>query len=125
MQTSAFDDHQSTFLSHNLRQGLDYHYPRHIGLKIPSLLRKHRDIVLDKSSFSQMSRLSSISRQSPNESCPIPVKQSRKVFTNSLSKTHLENIRNSLEHRLEIAKSQGNQELIGLLEKESQYLLTF
>lgn len=42
-----------------------------------------------------------------------------------LTYTHIENIRRSLEHRLQVARVSGNQSLVRLLEAESQQLTAY
>ncbi|ACK67672.1 conserved hypothetical protein [Rippkaea orientalis PCC 8801] len=125
MKFPTFSDHPSISLEQNWKRELHYQYPRHMRLQPPSLSRKHPDITLNHSSLSsQVNGPPKTTKDSINQSCPIPLKQPSKVVSNSLTKTHIENIRRNLERRLEIAKTQGNDHLIGLLEQESQYLLT-
>jgi hypothetical protein len=39
-----------------------------------------------------------------------------------ISEIHRSNLRKSLEHRMEVARSQGNEALMRLLEAEADYL---
>jgi hypothetical protein len=39
-----------------------------------------------------------------------------------IAEVHRDNLRKSLEHRMEVARSQGNEALVRMLEAESSYL---
>jgi hypothetical protein len=46
----------------------------------------------------------------------------REQVVNELSNTHLANIRKNLEHRLQVARAKGDQNLVNLLEAEAKQL---
>jgi hypothetical protein len=48
-------------------------------------------------------------------------KNSQQIITKAAS-AHKESLRKSLQHRLELARSQGNDSLVRQLEKEAAYL---
>ncbi|MBV5257733.1 DUF4278 domain-containing protein [Synechococcus moorigangaii CMS01] len=55
-------------------------------------------------------------------SCPVQVPQLSKVMGQSARHVHLENMRRSLERRLQMAQAKGDEHLIRLLQQESQNL---
>ncbi len=46
----------------------------------------------------------------------------KKLTRKEAAQAHRENLRKNLEHRLEIARSQGNETLVRQLEDEARYL---
>lgn len=50
------------------------------------------------------------------------MKNSRQKVFQQTNITHLENIRQSLEHRLEVARAKGDQRLVHQIEKESDQI---
>lgn len=46
----------------------------------------------------------------------------RQEMLNQAASAHRESLRKSLEHRLDVARSQGNENLVRQLEKEAAYL---
>ncbi len=46
----------------------------------------------------------------------------RNQLKNTAAATHRENLRRSLEHRLEVARTNGDEKLVQQLEKEANYL---
>ena len=46
----------------------------------------------------------------------------RRQLKNTAAATHRESLRRSLEHRLEVARSKGDENLVQQLEKEASYL---
>ena len=46
----------------------------------------------------------------------------RNQLKNTAAATHRESLRRSLEHRLEVARTNGDKKLIQQLEKEANYL---
>jgi hypothetical protein len=49
-------------------------------------------------------------------------KLSQRVTWNNAGKAYQDSLRKNLEHRLEVARNQGDQKLIEQLEKEAAYL---
>ena len=50
------------------------------------------------------------------------INTSRQETITKAASAHRENLRKSLQHRLELARSQGNESLVRQLEKEAAYL---
>ena len=46
----------------------------------------------------------------------------RNQLKNTAASTHRESLRRSLEHRLEVARTNGDEKLVQQLEKEANYL---
>lgn len=55
--------------------------------------------------------------------CTIAARNKREVL-DEITRCHLKNIQRSLEHRLEVAKAKGDENLIQLLEAESAQMTT-
>ena len=55
-------------------------------------------------------------------SCPIRLPQLSQVISPDLGNVHLQNMRNNLERRLQAARAKGDEQLIRLLQQESQEL---
>lgn len=87
------------------------HYPRHIPVTQPMVDLKDRSVA-------------------DSTSEPIDVEtsllggtvSSRQQVLDELNNTHLANIRQNLEHRLQVARAKGDQNLIRLLEAEAEQL---
>ena len=50
------------------------------------------------------------------------MRKNRQEILKKAASTYRESLRKSLEHRLEMARSQGNEQLIHQLEAEAEYL---
>ena len=87
------------------------HYPRHIPVTQPMVDLKDRGVA-------------------DSTSEPIEVEtsllggtvSSRQQVLDELNNTHLANIRQNLEHRLQVARAKDDQNLIRLLEAEAEQL---
>lgn len=101
LDTSEGDTAGKTWGSHcGLR------YPRHIP--VPQLLRSLRERAL--------------TRQTGTEIEKIANPASRLALQEEPAKIHYKNLCRNLERRLEVARSQGNQNLIHLLEAEFEQI---
>jgi hypothetical protein len=82
---------------------LVYDYPRPIPKLAPQLYRQQGgSIILRDQKVSQRGR-----------------EKLQPVFINRIGQIHLENMKQSLERRLEVAQARGDAHLINLLNKES------
>jgi hypothetical protein len=82
---------------------LVYDYPRLIPKLAPQLYRQQGgSIILRDQKVAQRGR-----------------EKPQPVFINQIGQIHLENMKQSLERRLEVAQAQGDADLINLLKKES------
>lgn len=77
----------------------EFRYLRHIPEPLPLVNRQYRDVAV------------------PSQTLPTPKKSEA---LEELMYSHLRNIQRSLEHRLDVAKANGDRQLIRLLEAESQ-----
>lgn len=84
-------------------------YPRHIPVPQPALDLKYRGVAHSSYPKAQGSAIPQMSK-----ACKV---------SPELAETHLANIRRRLEHRLEVAKSRGDDKLIRMLEAESKQLV--
>jgi len=53
----------------------------------------------------------------------VPTVSSRKQLLDELNNAHLTSIRRNLEHRLQVARANGDQNLIRLLEAEAEHIV--
>lgn len=84
-------------------------YPRHIPVPQPALDLKYRGVAY--SSYPKAPAGAIAQLGNPRQVSP------------ELLDTHLENIRRRLEHRLQVAKTSGDEKLVRMLEAESKQLV--
>ena len=60
--------------------------------------------------------------QAPAASCPIRLPQLSKLMNQDVRQVHLENMRRSLEQRIQSAQAKGDQHLVKILRQESNNL---
>lgn len=100
----------------------NYRYPRHIPQLQPKYYRQYRGIAYSTLPIPAEGEIISPQWNATGVYCPVPVQKPEAVVTSEFSKTHLDNIRRNLERRLQVAKANGNESLIDLLEKEFRQL---
>ena len=89
------------------QQNRNYRYPRHVSQRSPQLRQRCR-----------------VSAPNPTDS----LVESRLAFfrgskqTQAIAKLHLDNIRRSLERRLQVARKSGDSYLVNLLENECKQI---
>jgi hypothetical protein len=98
-------------------QAWKYRYPRHVAPFQPTINKKYRGISYDYPVSTADSAASLTGKF-----CTLPAKQAGKVTVSGMSEAHLENIRRSLERRLQAAQAKGDTNLVQLLKHESQEL---
>jgi hypothetical protein len=103
-------------------QNLPHNYPRHMRQAQPRLSRQEQRISYDFYAIKTTESPPKMGVNSETQMCSVPVNNLEKVALNDLTKSHLQNIYRSLEHRLKVAQAQGDKFLINLLENESQAL---
>lgn len=103
-------------------QQWQYRYPKHIPQVQPKLYMQYRGVTYSTRSVPRTVNSPVAQSELTGTFCPVPVKKDYQVFRNEMAKTHLENIRRNLERRLQVAKESGNDNLVNLLEKESEQL---
>ena len=106
-------------------QSWKYRYPKHIVHIKPKIYRQYRGVAystcptpLQESQVNQYSY-----HPAKDNRCPVqPQKQLQK---HTSAQIHWENMRKSLERRLETAQAKGDLNLVSLLEKECRELSLF
>ncbi|OKH17885.1 DUF4278 domain-containing protein [[Limnothrix rosea] IAM M-220] len=64
----------------------------------------------------------SVGHQAPAPSCPVKLPQLSQLMSQDVRQVHLENMRRSLERRIQSAQASGDQHLVNLLRQESHNL---
>ncbi len=93
------------------------HYLRHIPEPAPVHDLKYRGVAYRTGK-------PAVAVPSTAARCTLPAfhKREREKELNQLTRTHLSNIRNSLERRMQVARAKGDEKLVRLLEEESMTL---
>lgn len=101
-----------------------YHYPRHIPQLQPKLLLNYRGVSYSKRPTVRHAHYSDISipTVTANGELPTPQNFTSKSQAEDIEDAHLSNMRRNLERRLSVAKQNGDDELVSILEKEYQQL---
>jgi hypothetical protein len=110
----ALDAHFGEIRGKDRSQNGQYHYPSPIP-------RLHFTPPLTYRGVTQHN----LSQSEVGNACPMSLWEVQKVVTNELSQMHFENIRKSLEKRLQVAEERGDVDLIQLLNREFEQLVTF
>lgn len=63
-----------------------------------------------------------VNHQAPAPSCPVKLPQLSKLMSQDVRQVHIENMRRSLERRIQSAQARGDQHLVNLLRQESNNL---
>ncbi len=84
-------------------------YPRHIPVPQPALDLKYRGVAY--------------STYTKAQDCAIAQASNPRQVSPELVETHLTHLRRRLEHRLQVAKTSGDQRLVRMLEAESKQLV--
>ncbi|HEY9834286.1 MAG TPA: DUF4278 domain-containing protein [Stenomitos sp.] len=89
------------------------HYLRHIPEPAPVSNLKYRGVAY-------CTGKPAVAVSSTAARCTLPAfhKREREKELNQLTRTHLTNIRNSLERRMQIAQANGDEKLVNLLKQE-------
>lgn len=98
-------------------------YPRHIRATEPRDL-KYREVSYCTGSpedVEEMLKATSIAPENKNNQAAL-TKSNRQQVLEELHDIHLSNIRRNLEHRLQVAREKGDQNLICLLEAEFEQI---
>jgi hypothetical protein len=90
--------------------------PRHIPQLKPKVYLQYRGVAYSTCP------LVKVPPETPQCACTPMMKKSSQLSVKNLEKVHLENLRRNLERRLKLARVNGNQDLIDMLQKESQQL---
>jgi hypothetical protein len=101
-----------------------YHYPRHIPELPLKLWLQYRGVHHSKRPVVQSPHLAEmlIPAVTPHAEFPSPPHFTTQKEETEAEQAHLESIRRSLERRISVAKAQGNEQLVSMLEQEYQDL---
>ena len=107
-------------------------YARHIPIPQPAERMTYRGVAYQTNRYGQVEQLIGQQQVASVATTPklsglhsklsgtSPAAQARKVLLQESSKLHKESMTRSLRHRIEVAKTQGNQTLLQQLESELQ-----
>lgn len=102
-------------------QNWRFHYAKHMPEPLPSQNLQYRGVAYRNSQ-------PAVPVLSKQEESVTPIarwqwsNRHKREVLDELTRSHLQNIRRSLEHRLQVAKAKGDEQLVRMLEKESEQL---
>lgn len=105
-------------------QTFNFAYPRHIPVPQATVRLKYRGIAYQTTATGSVASVPATAHPelAPGEQAmavPLSLKSRvRQMQTSEISKTHLESIRQRLQHRMDVAKAKGDTNLLHELEKE-------
>lgn len=101
-----------------------YRYPRHIPELQPKLWLQYRGVPYSKRPVVKSSYLPEIPipAVTSNGELPTPRYFAPQDEATEIEQAHLESIRQNLQHRLSVARKNGNEQLVSILEQEYQEL---
>lgn len=99
-----------------------HHYPKHVPQLAPKSNLQYRGVRYNRypaiqTEASRAAKLAEISCRQGKVS-----KKPNQKNAQELAKAHLANIRHNWEHRMEVAKANGDENLVRILEKEGKEL---
>ncbi|PNW56181.1 UNVERIFIED_CONTAM: hypothetical protein BEN50_08085 [Euhalothece sp. KZN 001] len=105
-------------------QSWRYQYPRHIPQLQPKLGLQYRGVYYSKRPVVQSHHPSqmSIPAIAPEAKLPTPPHFATQTSETEAEQAHIESMRRNLERRLSVARENGNNQLVSMLEKEYQEL---
>ncbi len=105
-------------------------YPRHIPVPQPVVGLKYRGASYNighpidiEASLMRRQYAETAKTQLGAGKSQVSTRSSRQRALEELNHTHIANIRQNLEHRLQVARAKGDQQLIQMLEAEAQQLV--
>ncbi|MGJ3249709.1 MAG: DUF4278 domain-containing protein [Elainellaceae cyanobacterium] len=96
-------------------------YPRHIPIPQPTLDLTYRGIMYQTSATGAIQTRQPVA--ATNEVVPTQnkaAKPNRQSVLREVARVHNQNIQNRLQHRLEVARARGDENLVAQLEREMQ-----
>jgi hypothetical protein len=105
-------------------QAFAFTYPRHIPVPQPTVQLKYRNVAYQTTATGTITSVPAgvhpeLAAGERTVAIPLPLKSRiRQVQNSDLTKVHLENIRQRLQHRINVAKDSGDTTLLRELEKE-------
>lgn len=117
---------ESELTGHYRGRHFQFNYPRHIPVPQPILTLNYRGSTYRTTAtggtealvpVEGLREVASTSTQSIKTSL-----RARQALLSEVARVHRQNIQRSLEHRIEVARAKGDQQLINLLEREMQQI---
>lgn len=105
-------------------QTFAFTYPRHIPVPQSAVALKYRGIAYQTTAIGSIESVPAtahpeLAAGERAVAVPLPLKSYlRRLQSNDLSQVHLESIRQRLQHRIDVAKANGDTNLLDELEKE-------
>lgn len=101
-----------------------YHYPRHMPELPPKLWLQYRGVHYSKRTVVQFPHVPEmlIPAVTPPSELPSPPHLTTQKEQTEAAQAHLDSICRNLERRLSVAKAEGNEQLVSMLEQEYQAL---
>jgi len=118
---------------HYRGQSYKFSYPRHIPVAVPIVGLAYRGVSFSAYASQSSGRAMSesfavdVMPQQATDKLPTqinvtPVRANRRQLLQQVAETHRTNIRQRLEHRLNVARERGDQALVQMLETEYQQI---
>lgn len=101
----------------------NHHYPRHMLTLQPKLYRQYRGVSYSTCPMVATEHFPYNTVPSSDSARSVPKQKETPSLNHPIAKLHLENLRRNLERRLQVAKENGNETLVLLLEKEFKQLI--
>ena len=100
-----------------------YQYPRHIPQVQPRENLRYRGLTMDRSPLSCQRRGIGEPEQAATPNwCSVSIRPSQVLTSHEMTQRHLAHLHSNLERRLQVAKAKGDNQLVALLNHESQQL---
>jgi hypothetical protein len=95
-------------------------YPRHIPTPQPVAALKYRGVAYQTTETGEIQMVSAARPAvTPAKAVPLPLAtQVRRLLPEEAARVHQETIRQRLQHRIEVARSRGDEQLLHQLEDE-------
>lgn len=105
-------------------QNYKVQYPRHVQVPDVIVNLKYRGVpyIVGKTGTTDTLKRQHLEQLVNLPDCKLSVDKNRQKMMDEAARMHLESIRRSLEHRIQVAKANGDENLIRLLEAESKQL---
>ncbi|KGF72912.1 hypothetical protein DO97_04230 [Neosynechococcus sphagnicola sy1] len=103
------------------------HYLKHIPVPQPTMNLMYRGVAYSKNQLGAGEKQNLVQTTTSQavavaKADVVPLIRNRYRLSAELSKVHHMNVQRILEHRLEVARSQGNASLVKMLEAEREYI---
>ncbi|NJO44128.1 MAG: DUF4278 domain-containing protein [Cyanobacteria bacterium CRU_2_1] len=107
-------------------QKVNFTYPRHVPLPQPVVELTYRGVTYRTTASGGVEPVALTDRNtvSVGQTVPLPLaSQVRRLTNNGVIEVHRQNIQRRLQHRIEVAKTNGDESLLRQLEHEMQLFI--